>query len=65
MNGQEIREKIDLNRIRINMALNKFVLNQDIQVLMEENETLRKICPHCFENGVCIYCDMLEEDFDD
>ena len=36
-----------------------FVLNNTISDLLEENEELRKRCPHEFgEDGACIYCDL-------
>jgi len=65
MNGNEIRERIDINKIRINMALTKFILTDEVNKLMQENEELRKQCPHHFVNGVCEYCDMVEEDLGD
>lgn len=61
MNGIEIRSKIDENNKIIQQLLNKFILNNDLKKLMDENEQLRKECPHNFVDGVCEYCDVLEE----
>lgn len=61
MNGNEIRERIVTNNEKIHEYLNKFVLSKELNSLMEENEELRKICPHEFEDGICKYCQVLEE----
>ena len=58
MNGQEIRERIDSNNAKINRALKKFVLTDEINKLMKDNEELRFICNHQFENGFCKFCDI-------
>ena len=58
MNGQQIRARIDENNARIRAALNKFVLTDEINKLMRDNEVLRMSCPHEFENGFCKYCDV-------
>ncbi len=58
MNGQEIRERIDSNNAKIRRALNKFVLTDEINQLMKDNEELRFICKHQFENGFCKFCDI-------
>ena len=58
MNGQEIRERIDSNNAKIQRALNKFVLTDEINQLMKDNEELRIICKHQFENGYCKFCDI-------
>lgn len=58
MNGQEIRERIDSNNLKIRRALNKFVLTDEINQLMKNNEELRAICKHSFENGFCKFCDI-------
>ena len=61
MNGQEIRERIDLNNRKIQTALNKFILTDEINRLMKENAELRFICKHEFVNGACKFCDTPEE----
>lgn len=62
MNGQQIRERIDLNNKKIQAALNKFVLTDEINQLVKENAELRIICPHSFnDQGFCIFCDTPEE----
>lgn len=59
MNGLEIRERINNNNKRIQTALNKFVLTDEINQLMRENANLRAECPHQYSaEGFCIYCDM-------
>lgn len=59
MNGPEIRERIDKNNKKIQSALNKFILTDEINQLMRENANLRVECPHKYgEDGFCIYCDM-------
>lgn len=62
MNGQQIRERIDSNNRKIKLALNKFVLTDEINELMKDNAELRFICKHEFnEKGFCKFCDMPEE----
>lgn len=59
MSGPEIRERINENNIKIQHALNKFVLTDEINNLMKENADLRASCPHEFdEKGFCVYCNM-------
>ena len=43
MNGQEIRERIDLNNRKIQTALNKFILTDEINRLMKEEKGKTKI----------------------
>lgn len=61
MSGTDIRKKINENNKRIQFLLNKFVLTEELNELMEENERMREECKHEFVDGVCIYCDVLEE----
>lgn len=58
MNGQQIREQIDINDAKIQKLLNRFVLTNEINELLQDNEKLRQICKHEFEDGFCKYCDM-------
>ena len=60
MSGNEIRERIDNNNAWIRKALDKFVLTDEIQKLMKDNDNLRKQCKHHFIDGVCEYCDAFE-----
>lgn len=60
MSGAEIRKRINENNARIQAALDKFVLNKEIQELMKENDSLRAQCQHNFIDGVCEYCDGFE-----
>lgn len=62
MSGEEIRKKIDENNLILSNVIEPiFVLNKDKWRALKENEELRKICPHEFKNGFCIYCDAVEE----
>ena len=61
MSGTDIRKKINENNERIQFLLNKFVLTDELNELMEDNERMREECEHKFVDGVCIYCDVLEE----
>ena len=56
MNGLEIHNRIEINNKKIQAALNKFILTDEINTLMRENEELRFICPHEFKEGFCKYC---------
>ena len=58
MTGKEIREKINFNNNKIQSLLDPsiFILQPEVQKYMEDNEFLKTICPHEYENGVCIYC---------
>ena len=61
MNGQEIRNRIDENNKKIHAALNKFILNDEINKLVKQNADLRSICKHEFVGGVCKFCDTAED----
>lgn len=58
MTGKEIKEKINFNNKKIQSILDPtvFILQPEVQKYMEENEYLKSICEHEYENGVCIYC---------
>lgn len=58
MTGKEIKEKINFNNKKIQSILDPtvFILQPEVQKYMEENEYLKSICEHKYENGVCIYC---------
>jgi hypothetical protein len=62
MNKEQIREKILFNNKKIEELLDPsvFILQPEVQQLMEDNEYLRTICPHEFENGVCKICGKAE-----
>ena len=64
MTKEEIRQKINENYeiIQTSLITETFTLNTTISELLEENEKLRQQCPHKFENGTCIYCDLVEEE---
>ena len=57
MTKDEIRSKVLYNDMRIKELLDPsvFILQPEVQVLMEDNEYLRSICEHEFVNGVCNY----------
>ena len=58
MTGKEIQDKINFNNKKIKESLDPsvFILQEEVAELLDENEKLRKICPHEFENNKCIYC---------
>ena len=58
MSGPEIRKLIDKNNSKIQAALNKFVLTDEINQLMKDNANLRAICPHEFTGTFCRFCDI-------
>ena len=58
MNGLEIRKRIDANNSKIQKALNKFTLTDEINQLMQENADLRAQCPHEFAGTFCRFCEM-------
>lgn len=58
MTGEEIKKKINFNNQKIQSLIDPsvFILDPEIQRYMEDNEYLKTICPHIYENGECIYC---------
>jgi hypothetical protein len=58
MTRDEIRNKVLFNEAKIKELLDPsvFILQPEVQVLMEDNEYLRSICEHDFVNGVCTIC---------
>lgn len=62
MTRDEIQNKIIFNNMKIKELLDPsiFILQPEVQVLMEDNEYLQSICEHEFENGVCIICGKTE-----
>ena len=62
MTGEEIKNKINFNNQQIQSLIDPsiFILQPEVQKLMEENEYLKTQCPHEYENGVCIYCGQNE-----
>lgn len=58
MTGEEIKNKINFNNQKIQSLMDPsvFILQPEVQKCMEDNEYLQSICPHKYENGVCIYC---------
>lgn len=64
MTGLEIKEKIDMNNLLIEESFTPefFTLNQVVAKLLNENAELREQCPHKFENGICKWCGLKEEE---
>lgn len=58
MSGLQIRQRIDENNLKIQAALNKFILTDEINKLMKENMDLREGCHHEYVNGFCKWCDV-------
>ena len=58
MSGEEIRAKVNFNNQKIQSLLDPsiFILQPEVQKYMEDNEYLKSICDHEYENGTCIYC---------
>ena len=58
MTGEEIKVKINFNNQKIQSLLDPtvFILQPEVQKYIEDNEYLKSICPHEYENNVCIYC---------
>ncbi len=40
---------------------NQFVLNNNMIRFQQRIENLQNQCDHKFENGICIYCDKVED----
>lgn len=61
--GEQIAAAINFNNKKIESLLKPgtFILNREVQALIESNDILRKECPHVFEKGICIYCGKGEE----
>ena len=62
MTKEEIKSKVLFNNAKIKELLDPsvFILQPEVQKLMEENEELQSICKHEFKNGVCIICGKVE-----
>ena len=62
MTKKEIHDKVLYNNNKIQELLDPsvFILQPEVQMLMEDNEYLKIICPHEFVNGVCIICGKVE-----
>ena len=58
MTGEEIRDKINFNNQKIQSLLDPsvFILQPEVQKYLEDNEYLKTLCPHKYENRECIYC---------
>ena len=62
MTRDEIHNKILFNEMKIKELLDPsvFILQPEVQVLMEDNAYLQSICEHEFVDGVCIICGKTE-----
>ena len=62
MTREEIHDKIIFNNAKIKELLDPsiFILQPEVQVLMEDNAYLQSICEHEFVNGVCTICGKTE-----
>ena len=60
---EQIRAKINQNNLIMQSLFNpnQFTLNEKVRELQAENFELQKQCIHEFLNGVCVYCDSLED----
>ena len=65
MTQSEIREAMD--EIIAEMtedfshSMNQFVLNNNMINFQKRIDALQNQCEHQFENGICIYCDKVED----
>ena len=62
MTRDEIHNKILFNEARIKTLLDPsvFILQPEVQALMENTEYLQSICEHEFIDGVCTICGKTE-----
>ena len=62
MTKEQIKEKVLYNNKKIEELLDPsvFILQPEVQVLMEDNAYLQSICQHEFVNGVCTICGKTE-----
>ena len=62
MTRDEIQNKIIFNNMKIKELLDPsiFILQPEVQILMEDNAYLQSICGHEFVNGVCTICGKTE-----
>ena len=62
MTKEEIKSKVLYNNAKIKELLDPsvFILQPEVQLLMEENEELQSICNHNFINGICEFCGKVE-----
>lgn len=62
MTNEEIKKQIDENNELIEWLLtpSRFTLNNQINALLKQNESLQNRCTHNFIDGYCEYC-YLEE----
>lgn len=63
MTGEEINQKINENNDRIEQLLvaHNFILNTQVNELIQQNKALQESCSHNFQNGCCKYCYKEEE----
>lgn len=62
MTKDEIRRKVLFNEAKIKELLDPsvFILQPEVQILMEDNAYLQSICEHEFVDGVCTICGKVE-----
>lgn len=62
MTGESIRIRIDSLRKEIRDSFNPtvFTFDKNIHDNLLEIDKLQNMCPHKFENGMCVYCDLME-----
>lgn len=65
MTSEEIRQRIDQLTDQMvdefSGSVGTFVLNARMIEYQRQIENLQNQCHHKFENGICIYCDKVEE----
>ena len=62
MTPEQIKAQIQANNLKIRSLVqtSKGVLNYEVAKLIQQNRDLQNMCPHTFENGLCVYCDKQE-----
>jgi hypothetical protein len=65
--GEWIKEQCKLTYQQYNEAMQKntFVLNPNATSLNDKIKYYRSICPHKYENFICIYCGTPEKSTED
>ena len=62
MDGSEIRFQVNQINKQLANEIGQFILTDKIKKLVADKEELQHLCRHNFHKGVCIYCDLKEED---
>lgn len=63
MTGREIRAQVDVLNMEMEKVLrpNQFILNNQMIVFSKQIADLQAQCEHSYRDGICVYCDQMEE----